>query len=261
MIKIIGENEFSTFTKLKQELGVSTGTIYHHLENLSNLIEQKENKKNHLTELGNHAYSSLRKNIIETIRAADLTSKEFKSPLIKGLMLLTPKRLFLTEKKDRNLILIISVIILVLGTIFCALTNSIPFLLFFLDSTDINSLEPMIIPLIFFINFIIFYAIIEVICRLFYNETENSIELLISFGIVLFPMIFYLILHYIWLTLLDISFIAILDRILLIFFQVWSLWLLTFNLSLKKGLKIEKGLTISLLLHYGSFVIILFIAI
>jgi len=261
MIKIIGENEFSTFTQLKQELGVSTGTIYHHLENLSNLIEQRENKRYHLTELGNHAFSSLKNNIIETIRAADLTSKEFKSPLIKGLMFLTPKRLFLTEKKDKKLILMITSTILVVGGLYCALSGSIPFLLFFLETAELNSFEPLIIFLGFFINFITFYFIIEGICRLFYQESENSLELLISFGIVIFPMVFYLIVHYSWFNLLEVSLFDILDKILLIFFQVWSLWLLTFNLSLKKGLRIEKGLTISLLLHYGSFIIIIFIAI
>ena len=39
---MLGEKEFSTFTKLKEELSVSTGTIYHHLDVLSQLIEQKK---------------------------------------------------------------------------------------------------------------------------------------------------------------------------------------------------------------------------
>ncbi|MFW9946978.1 MAG: winged helix-turn-helix domain-containing protein, partial [Candidatus Odinarchaeota archaeon] len=56
IIKIIGDNEFSSFTTLKKELKVSTGTIYHHLDALSQLIEQRKDKKYYLTELGQHAY-------------------------------------------------------------------------------------------------------------------------------------------------------------------------------------------------------------
>ena len=49
----------------------------------------------------------------------------------------------------------------------------------------------------------------------------------------------------------------LLDKVLLIIFQVWSLWLLSYSLCVKKGLKIESSLIISLLLHYGGFTIIL----
>ena len=59
IIKIIGDNDCSSFTILKTELKVSTGTIYHHLESLSQLIEQKEDKKYYLNDLGIHAYNSL----------------------------------------------------------------------------------------------------------------------------------------------------------------------------------------------------------
>ncbi|MHA2398710.1 MAG: winged helix-turn-helix domain-containing protein, partial [Promethearchaeota archaeon] len=55
IITIIGENEFTSFTQLKNELKVSTRTIYHHLETLSGLIEQKEDKKYYLKDLGLYA--------------------------------------------------------------------------------------------------------------------------------------------------------------------------------------------------------------
>ena len=79
IINIIGENKFSSFTLLKKELKVSTGTIYHHLDTLSQLIEQKDDKKYYLTELGLHAYDSLKDNI-DTIITPDFSKKEFNSP-------------------------------------------------------------------------------------------------------------------------------------------------------------------------------------
>ena len=85
MIEIIGENGYSSFTILKKELRVSTGTIYHHLDALSQLIEQKSDKKYYLTDLGQLAYNSLKDNI--TNIAKEISSKEFNSPILKGLML------------------------------------------------------------------------------------------------------------------------------------------------------------------------------
>ena len=91
IIKIIGDNEFTSFTHLKNELDVSTGTIYHHLETLSDLIEQKQNKKYYLKELGTYAYNSLKDNI-ETIKAPH---KEFKSQFLNKLMVLTTNFFFI----------------------------------------------------------------------------------------------------------------------------------------------------------------------
>jgi len=76
-------------------------------------------------------------------------------------------------------------------------------------------------------------------------------------------MIIYLITHFIFLSLgyFNYSIVGIIDNIAMILLQVWSLWLLTFNLIVNKHLKIENALIISLLLHYGGFSIILLLAI
>ena len=44
ILRIIGDNGFSSFTYLKRILKVSTGTIYHHLEALAQLIKQKKTR-------------------------------------------------------------------------------------------------------------------------------------------------------------------------------------------------------------------------
>ena len=61
--------------------------------------------------------------------------------------------------------------------------------------------------------------------------------------------------------LMKFAFFRILDVVLLVFFQVLALWLLTYNISVIKELKIENSLIIALLLHWGSFTIVLFILI
>ncbi|MBY9006078.1 MAG: HTH domain-containing protein, partial [Candidatus Lokiarchaeota archaeon] len=129
IIKIIGDNEFTSFTHLKKELNVSTGTIYHHLETLSDLIEQKQNKKYYLKELGTYAYNSLKDNI-ETIKAPQ---NEFKSSFLNKMMMITSKRFIMFHKKDRIYTVLISLGIIILGTIFSILNGFTSFFLFFIE--------------------------------------------------------------------------------------------------------------------------------
>jgi hypothetical protein len=257
IIKIIGDNEYTSFTYLKKELGVSTGTIYHHLETLSELIEQKEDKKYYLKELGVYAYNSLKDNI-ETIK---FPQREFRSPILKKLMVLTSKRFILFNKEDRIYTILISVAIIILGTFFSYLNDFNSFLLFFIDANTDKLLlfYQIIVYLNFILNFFAFFIIVESISRIFYKKYENSLNFLISFALIQFPMILYLILHFIIESagLITISIFNFIDKILMIIFQVWSLWLLSYSLSVKKGIKIENSLIISLLLHYSGFTILL----
>lgn len=257
IIKIIGENEFTSFTYLKNELGVSTGTIYHHLEALSDLIEQKQDKKYYLKKLGAYAYNSLKDNI-ETIKAPH---KEFKSIFLNKLMLLTSKRFIIFNKKDRIYTLLISIGIIVLGTILCVLNGFTSFFLFFIEINieNLDSLFQILINSSFILNFFAFFVIVELISRIFYKKSENTLNLLASFALIQFPMIIYLVLHKIfnYTAFISINIVNFIDQILMIGFQVWSLWLLSYSLSVKKGLKIENSLIISLLLHYGGFTLIL----
>ncbi len=178
-------------------------------------------------------------------------------------MKITSKRFIQFENEDKLFTIVISLSILITGTILCGLNSFYSFLLFYIDSDEYNIdfLLRIIINFSFIINLFAFFLIIEGISRLFYKKKENTMSFLISFPIIQLPMVFYLISHLMFklFNLLSISIFNLLDKIFLIIFQVWSLWLLSYSLCIKKGLKIETSLIISLLLHYGSFTIILFV--
>jgi len=236
------------------------------LENLSKLIEQKQDKKYYLTELGIHAYNTMQENR-ETITSPISSSREFNSPLMKALMYLTPKKFISFKSQDRIYNSTISLMVLIIGAILCGLNGFYTLTIFYIETTeDIYSLPILFhvfLSILYIINFILYFLIVELICRTFYKKKENSLNFFLSFPIIFYPMIIYLIVHFILLStgLIQIGFFSLIDIILLIFFQIWSLWLLTYNLSVSKGLKIERGLIIALLLHYGSFTIVLFILI
>jgi len=243
---------------------VSTGTIYHHLDTLSELLEQRKDKKYYLKELGIYAYNSLKDNI-EIIISPDFAHRELKSPILRKLMWITSQRFIQFEKEDKIYTILISLGILIAGTILCWLNGFYSILLYFieLNQNSLGNYYPFLISFSFILNFLLFFTIIEGLSRLFYRKKDNTVNFLISFGIIQFPMIFYLILHLI-LKILDLignNIFNFIDKIFLIVFQVWSLWLLSYSLSVNKGLKIENSLIISLLLHYGGFTLILFILI
>ncbi len=241
---------------MKKELKVSTGTIYHHLETLTNLIEQRNDKKYYLTELGVYAYNSLKDNI-ETIKSPDFAHRELKSPILRKLMWLTSQRFIQFVKEDRLYVLLISLVIIICGTILSGLSSFYSFFLFYIEVDYYQ----MLLSFSFILNFLIFFTVVEVISRLFNRKDNNTLKFFLSSAIIQFPMIFYLILHFILkiLNLLENNFASFLDKFILIIFQVWSLWLLSYSLCVNKGLKIENSLIISLLLHYGGFTLILFL--
>jgi len=177
------------------------------------------------------------------------------------LMVLTSKRFIIFNKKDRIYTLLISIGIIVLGTIFCVLNGFTSFFLFFteINMENLDLLFQILIKSSFILNFFTFFVIVELISRIFYKKSENTLNLLVSFALIQFPMIIYLGLHSIfnYTALISINIVYFIDQILMIGFQVWSLWLLSYSLSVKKGLKIENSLIISLLLHYGGFTLIL----
>ncbi len=214
--------------------------------------------------MGIYAYNSLKDNI-ETIISPDFAHRELKSPILRKLMWITSRRFIQFEKEDKIYTILISLSILITGTILCWLNGFYSILLYFIELNQ-NSLEnyyPFLMSFSFILNFLIFFTIIEGLSRLFYKKKDNTVNFLISFGIIQFPMIFYLILHLI-LKILDLmgnNVFNFIDKIFLIVFQVWSLWLLSYSLCVNKGLKIENSLIISLLLHYGGFTLILFILI
>jgi len=245
---------------------VSTGTIYHHLDTLSSLIEQQTDKKYYLSELGLLAYSSLIDNK-DNIITPEFSKKEFNSPILKGLMFLTPKTYLNYENKRTYRVIIFSIMVALIGSIFCGLNGLFPFFLFFGESimifTTVEAIIQFLLALFFIGNILLYFLINEGLSRILYKKKENTLKFLASFAIIFFPLDIYLVLRFILTSTgsLDFSYIRVLDNVLLILFQVWSLWLLTYNLSINKKLKIENSLIVSLLVHYGGFSIMLLISI
>jgi len=125
------------------------------------------------------------------------------------------------------------------------------------------SVLQVLFAIFFILNYFVMFGITEGIFRLIFKKKESTVHYLISFAIIFFPMVIYLIIRTIFFMtgLLEDSVFAVIDVILLIFFQVWSLWLLTYNINMIKAVRLEYGIIVALLLHYAAFSVILLISI
>jgi len=179
---------------------VSTGTIYHHLDTLSSLIEQQGDKKYYLSELGLHAYTSLIDNKDDII-TPEFSKKEFNSPILKGLMFLTPKTYINYENKRIYRVVIFSFLIALVGSIFCGLNGLFPFFLFFVESltifTTVDLIIQFLLALFFIGNVLLYFLINEGLSRILYKKRDNTLKFLATFAIIFFPLDIYLVLRFI----------------------------------------------------------------
>ena len=181
-------------------------------------------------------------------------------------MKLTPRKIILNQENKRYLILLSFLLSIIIGAIFCGLNQFLPVFLFFYRINIVPGSElifQFLFSMIYLVNFFIYFLILEGICRIFYKKQENTLKFLKAFGMTFFPLNIYLIIHFF----LEVSqslylvAVSILDNIFMILFQVWSLWILAYNISVNKQLKIESSLIIVLLIHYTGFSIFLLLSI
>ncbi|MEJ2252715.1 MAG: hypothetical protein P8Y97_24040, partial [Candidatus Lokiarchaeota archaeon] len=212
-------------------------------------------KKYQLTELGQYAYESLINNK-KNIGISPIF--QFNNKYLNRVFLSYSNIIQPSGKRNYIILLIISVLILILGIILDGLSGYNSFLLFFIR--NLNEDLYLFGGFTFIINIFIFFLIVEGLCRLFYKKKANSRLLLISFPLILSPMLVYLGFHYIFLSneLITNNVYYFIDKVLLIGFQVLSLWFLSFHLNILKNLKINSGLTLSLILDLVGFTVIFF---
>jgi len=262
IIKMVGQNQKSSFTEFKRTLNCSTGTLYHHLEVLGDLIYQKPDKKYYLTVLGEHAYNILAHNLesIETSKESEAKPVENQPSFFKNLVKIWPRIYFSITQKDPRIPLVLLIALLGIGGLLCSIFDVSTILIFFTweKSTEPIALE---IKVWYFFQFVLsmlaFYVIAEVLCRIILRRKDNPVPFLLSFFIILIPMIFYLVVHSFFYVLAYDVIAVNFDRVVMVFFQIWSIWYLTYAISVLKFVPIERGFIVSFISYYAGFVILL----
>ncbi len=239
IVEILGNQGKIGFKELKQILGLGVGTVYYHLDMLSDFLKQDKQRKYLLNDRGRLLYRSLKqKSLPPTLEIGETFSHR-----LGRYLFLSP--VFVRTTKPAVL-LPFAMIVLVLGAVGSALSNLEP-MLFFYFSFTIYEFETVIA--LFLFNWVGLFLLSDLVISLVYRRTGNELQLFTCLGISAFPLALFP--YIVMFVSYDVS------RYLLLVLQMWSLLLISSAFCFGKGLRLDKSFMISMLMLYLNIVLLM----
>ena len=250
IIEIIGEKGRSGFKELHENLNISVGALYYHIDMLNHLITQDDQRKYILTEQGKLAYKLLK---TEEEQLSSLSLTEVKKPegawpsfLATLQQIFIPGRLFLYLSTQPILCVPLVAVIVTFGA-WIASQASLEFILVFPNSLP-KAPQPLIAAS-FVASWLILFALCDFIATILFKRKGGNLTLLIESAFSLLPLILF---SCIWYAsrILNLSFTMVEATLLLLPFQVWTIGMMSTAISLTKGLRIDKAALICFIAIY-----------
>jgi len=238
IIEILGTQDKIGFKELREALGLGIGTVYYHLDMLSDFITQDKQRKYRLNDRGQMLYKVLKDgNVPATLEIGEAFSHR-----IAKWLFLSP--VFAKTVKPLRLLPVSIVILLIaaLGSAYAKLDSA----LFFFFPYSAYSFTSMIA--LYSFNWIGLFLFTELFTYLLYRRVGNDIQLFTCLGLASFPMAFF---PYIYLFTSD-----FISQYVLFILQVWSLLLVSAAFCYGKGIRLDKAIVISLTAIYLNIIIL-----
>ncbi len=244
IIEILAVQGKVGFKELKQILGLGVGTVYYHLDMLSEFITQDKSRKYMLNDRGRLLYQSMKNGSLPPT----LHVKSALSSKIGKWIFLSP---IFTKTVKPERILPISILIFILGGVGCAFADLRPFLFLYDFSFGAYEFEKTMI--IYLSEWVGLFLYADALAYILYKRVGGELQLftcigLASFPLAIFPYITMLLSYQI-------------TRFLQIAFQAWSLLLTSAAISFGKGLRLDKSIIISLTALYLNIIILVFMGV
>jgi DNA-binding transcriptional ArsR family regulator len=243
IIEILGTQEKIGFKELRETLGLGVGTVYYHLDMLSDFIAQDKQRKYRLNDRGRTLYRILKEGSIP----ATLEITEAFSHRLGRWLFLSP---VFAKTANSLRFLPFSIAILLIGAYGSAYAELDP-ALFFYFSYSIRSF--ITIVLLFIFNWLGLFLFSELFAYLLYKRAGNELQLFACIGIAAIPMAvypyMYLAIPAVFPSLGTMELNTIMQGILTVL-QIWSLLLVSAALCFGKGLRLDKAIVISLTAVY-----------
>jgi DNA-binding transcriptional ArsR family regulator len=238
IIEILGTQEKIGFKELREALGLGVGTVYYHLDMLSDFITQDKQRKYKLNDRGQTLYKILKEgNVPPTLEI----SEAFSHRVAKWLFL---SPVFAKTVKPLRL-LPVSIAILFLGALGSAYAK-LDSALFFYFPYSAYSFTSIIALYIF--NWLGLFLFAELFTYLLYRRVGNDLQLFTCLGLAAFPIAIF---PYIYLLISD-----IISQYILFVLQIWSLLLVSAALCFGKGIRLDKAIVVSLTAMYLNIAIL-----
>ena len=258
IIDKIRENGRAGFKDLKDELQVSVGTLYYHIESLGDLITQDSEKKYILTDKGMTALKMIESDE-ERFESMEEVGGPAESPFIGYLKaFFLPKWLFAYISSSPKMGLMEALVIIAIGS-FSSLVAGLEPILFFYNSRPRFSSYPLLLE--FWAGWIVAFLLCEALTYVIYRRREEHLSLLSGVAFSYLPMVGYSLFwglckfFYPELLLNPMAW-----RVLMLILQVWSMGLLSIAISISKALRIDRAAVVSFLIQYlNIFYVLIFV--
>ena len=238
IIEILGTQDKIGFKELREALNLGIGTVYYHLDMLSDFITQDKQRKYRLNDRGQTLYTILKEgNVPATLEIGEAFSHR-----IAKWLFLSP--VFAKTSKPLKF-LPISIAILLIGALGSAYVGLDP-ALFFYFPYSVSSFTS--ITALYVVNWIGLFLFAEVFTYLLYRRMGNDLQLFTCMSLASFPMAAF---SYIY-----IFSSQIIAQYVLFILQIWSLLLLSAAFCFGKGVRLDKAIVVSLTAMYLNIVIL-----
>jgi DNA-binding transcriptional ArsR family regulator len=238
IIEILSAQEKVGFKELRETLGLGVGTVYYHLDMLSDFVTQDKQRKYRLNDRGQTLYRILKEG---NVPPALGISEAFSHRVAKWLFL-SP----VFAKTSKPLMLLpISIVILLIGALGSAYVRLDP-ALFFYFPYSVHSFTS--ITALYVFNWIGLFIFAEFFTYLLYRRIGNDLQLFTCMGLASFPMAVF---SYIYLLSSD-----IISQYILFILQIWSLLLVSAAFCFGKGIRLDRAIVVSLTAMYLNIAIL-----
>lgn len=238
IIEVLGEQGKCGFKELRYSLGLGVGTVYYHLDMLSDFVVQDKNRKYMLNDQGQLLYKSLKEGSMPTA----LNMGEALSHKIGRWIFLSPVYARMTRLEAT---LPLAFVILVIGAVGSAYAQIEPVFFFYFPS--IRSFDSIALMFVFY--WVGLFIITDVLCTLVFRRRGGDLQLFANLAFSALPLVVF---PYIY-TLIPIA----LSRYVLLAFQIWTLLLISSATSFAKGLRLDRSIIISLLIIYFNIILLI----
>jgi len=249
IMEIIGEKGKSGFQELHNNLKISVGALYYHIDMLNHLITQDAQRKYTLTERGKLAYKLLK---TEDDRLSSLWVMETQKP--KGTwpslratlqQILIPGRLFHYISAQRIPSIALTALIVGFGA-WIATQARLEFVLVFPSS---SKAPPPLIATSFVASWLVLFTLCDLMAIILFNRKAGNLTLLVESALSLFPLVLF---SCIWYSskVLNLGLSTAEATLLLLPLQAWTIGMMSTAISLSKGLRIDKAALICLTAIY-----------
>lgn len=250
-----------TWKELSNELGVRTGSLYHHLDTLERIVTRDSERRYTLTRLGREVYSELNDEKKTPAQSIQGIEKAMRKRTVGALAreVFVPRSLLvpLTSTRPRGIITLGVVLAIVAGLL---LVSGNELLLFSFSPSDgaLLSLATLAGSLG------VLTAAAYVAMAVAFKERGDVVTLLASTALSFIPLcLFGAGLHFLYQTASSAAFpLSIFASstavtVMFAFFQAWGAGIVGAGMSVATGLRVEKTLVVSLVVLYATTLIVL----